>query len=201
VAIFNVTAMHVAVVPILPTLAGSGSTWWTISGWLLVASVGPAAALTSAIASASAVVGQALVLRRGVDVAWGLLADSHAELLYIGQLVLHCDQSGCLVLNGFLCGHVRGTKVCHWLVVWWVIVDRGHAVAMLWGHGSRLVDEPNRSESILLEGVDHLNNWRDLFLHAIQFLNSSEYILHCLMMRSSMLMTVRSFIGYSATLV
>ncbi len=77
VAIFNVTAMHVAVVPILPLLVRSGRT----PGWLLVASAGLTAALTFAIASDSAFVGCALVLRGGVDVAWGLLANSHAELL------------------------------------------------------------------------------------------------------------------------
>ncbi len=107
VAIFNVTAMHVAVVPILPTLVGSGC----VPGRLLVASAESAAALTFAIVFDSTVVGHALVLHDGVDVPWGLLAVSHAELLDICQLALHCSQAGCLAFDGFLRGRIRGTKV------------------------------------------------------------------------------------------
>ncbi len=83
----------------------------------MVASAGPAVELTFAIVSASAVVRRALVLRGKVDVAWGLLADSYAELLDICQLALHRGQAGCLAFDGFLRGHVHGTKVCQCLIV------------------------------------------------------------------------------------
>ena len=74
--VFNVAAMHQSVVPILPMLVGSermqgllcARSIKTISGWLLVATSGTAAALTSAVASATMIVGPALLLRRGIDV-------------------------------------------------------------------------------------------------------------------------------------
>ena len=76
----------------------------TIPGWLLVAATMSAAA--SASASSSAVVGCALMLREGVavawgliDVAWGLLANGHAELLDVCQLALHRGQAGGLALH------------------------------------------------------------------------------------------------------
>ena len=37
--------------------------------------------VASAIASVTAIVEHVLLLCRGIDVGWGLLADSHAELL------------------------------------------------------------------------------------------------------------------------
>ena len=90
--------MGTAVVPILPTLVGSGRARGLLRtsnaaakpGWLLweatstVATAGTTVAMATAIASVTAIVERALLLWRGVDVAWGLLANSHAELLDVG---------------------------------------------------------------------------------------------------------------------
>ena len=108
--------MGVTVVSILMLLEGSELMWGlrcvrpaeTIPGWLLVVSAIIAAASTSA--SSSVVVGHVLVLREGIDVAWGLLADGHAELLDVHQVDLHHGQAGCLAFDGFLSGCVRGAK-------------------------------------------------------------------------------------------
>jgi hypothetical protein len=138
----DIAAMCVAVVLILPTFVGSWRTQGlrcsspakTIPGWLLVAAAGTAATLTSAIASAYAVVGHALVLCGGIDVAWGLLANGYAELLDICQLALHRGQAGCLAFDGFSRGHVHGAKVCQCLLVWHeghIVVNCSHTVAML----------------------------------------------------------------------
>ena len=76
----------------------------TIPGWLLVDAAMSAAA--SASASSSVAVGRALLLRGGVavarelvDIAWGLLANGHAELLDICQLALHHGKAGGLALH------------------------------------------------------------------------------------------------------
>ena len=89
--------MSMAVVPIFPTLVGSGRTCGllcagtvaTEPGWLLwettttttVATAGTAVAVATAVASVAAIVECVLLLCRGVDVGRGLLADGHAELL------------------------------------------------------------------------------------------------------------------------
>ena len=125
VDIVNVAPVQETVVPIFVQLEGGGCTLLlcassaeTISGWLLVAAAVSAAALASA--SSSAVVGRALLLRGGVvvalglvDHAWGLLAGSHAELLDIHQLDLHCGEAGGLAFHRILRGRVHGAKVCH----------------------------------------------------------------------------------------
>ncbi len=99
-AIFNVTAMHVAVVPILIPLVGRGMHKPTATallalgrGWLLW--VATAIAVEAAAASASAVVPAVVVttlllLWGVVDVVgWRLLlSDGHAELLKPRQLCL-----------------------------------------------------------------------------------------------------------------
>ena len=114
VGIVNVAIMHKVVVPIFVVLEGGGRTLGlvcarsakTIPGWLLVAAAVSVTASASASASSSAVVGRALMLRGGVaiawglvDVAWGLLANFHAELLYVCQLALHHGQAGGLALH------------------------------------------------------------------------------------------------------
>ena len=97
VGVLHVTTMSMVVVPIFPTLVGSGrtrgllrtGTVTTKPGWLLwkttttttVATAGTAVAVATAVASVAAIVECVLLLCRGVDVGWGLLADSHAELL------------------------------------------------------------------------------------------------------------------------
>ncbi len=124
VGIVNVASMGVVVVPIFPTLVGSGRKTWLLHtssvaakpGWLMwEAATAVAAAGTSvvptAIASAAVIVGHVLLLCGGVDGGWGLLADSHAELLDVCQLALHSGHAGCLGL-GFLCGSVGCAKVC-----------------------------------------------------------------------------------------
>ena len=124
VGIFDVTTVRRTVVPIFVMLEGSGCTWGllcarpakTIPGWLLVASAVSAATSTSA--SSSACVRRAWVLRGGVYVAWGLLANGHAELLDVRQkLALHCGQAGGLALDRFLGGHIHGARVCQYLAV------------------------------------------------------------------------------------
>ena len=120
-----VAAMGVAVVPIFPTLVGSGRKTWLLRassvaakpGWLLwEAATAVAAAVTSivptAIASAIAIVGHVLLLCGGVAGGWGLLADSHAELLDVCQLALHSGHAGCLGLDCFLRGSVGCAEVC-----------------------------------------------------------------------------------------
>ncbi len=78
-------------------------------GWLLWET--RAVVLTATIAF-FAVVEPVLLLSGGVDAAWGLLANGHAELLNVYKLALHCNQAVGLALHGFLHGSVCGTKVC-----------------------------------------------------------------------------------------
>ncbi len=123
--IVHIAAMGVAVVPIFPTLVGSGRKTWLLRagsvaakpGWLLwEATTAVATAATSvmptAIASATAIVGHVLLLCGGVDGGWGLLVDSHAELLDVCQLALHSGHVGCLGLDCFLHSSVGCAKVC-----------------------------------------------------------------------------------------
>jgi len=95
VSVINVAAIGPAIVPILSMFVGSGRTSGllcaspvaTKPGWLLwdntaaIAIASTTAALTSAIASTVAIVGCVLLMWGGIDAGWGLLADSHAELL------------------------------------------------------------------------------------------------------------------------
>ena len=115
VGIFNITAMLVAVVPILPKLVGSWCTWG-------LRCARPAKNHTRLVVGCLCRNHLCLDLRhcnccRGCWMCvgagqgrrcWGLLVDSHAELLDICQLALHCGQAGCLTFDGFLSGCVRG---------------------------------------------------------------------------------------------
>ena len=94
VGVIHVTTMSMAVVPIFPTLVGSGRTHGllragtvaTKPGWLLwettttttVVTTGTAVAVAAAVASVVLIVESVLLLCRGVDVGQGLLANSHA---------------------------------------------------------------------------------------------------------------------------
>ncbi len=99
--IFDLTAMPVAVVPILPPLVGRGGTHKPMAtallalvrGWLLrvAATIAVEAAATSTSVVVPAVVVTMLLLLGGVvDVVgwWLLLSDGHAELLKPHQLCL-----------------------------------------------------------------------------------------------------------------
>ena len=126
VGVFNVAAMRTAVVPTLPMFLGSGSMIGLMraspaavkQGWFLrktataVAATGITTALPTTVASASAIVGCVMLLCRGMDAGWGLLANSHAELLDDCQLALHSGHGGHLGLDQFLRGGVRGAKFC-----------------------------------------------------------------------------------------
>ncbi len=94
--IVNLTTVQETIVPTFVVLEGGGHTLGllcarsteTIPGWLLVAAAVSTAA--SASVSSSVVVGHTLMLCGGVavaqgrvDVAWGLLADGHAEFCWI----------------------------------------------------------------------------------------------------------------------
>ena len=64
----------------------SAGTVATKLGWLLeiptaVATTTTAVVVASAIVSVMAIVKSVLLLCRGIDLGWGLLADSHAELV------------------------------------------------------------------------------------------------------------------------
>ena len=92
VGVIHLTTMSMAVVPILPMLVRSGrmrgllragtvaakpgGLLWEITTTIVTA--GTAIAVATAVASVAAIVECGLLLRRGVDVGWGLLADSHA---------------------------------------------------------------------------------------------------------------------------
>ena len=88
VGVINVAAMSMAVVPILPTLVGRGrlcrllrtGTVAAKPSWLLWEASSTVATAGTTIASVAALV-ELLLLGRGVDGRWGLLVDSHAELL------------------------------------------------------------------------------------------------------------------------
>jgi hypothetical protein len=53
----------------------------------------------------------AFLLSGGIDTAWGLLADGHAELLNVCKLALNCNQAVGLDLRCFLCGCIGGAQV------------------------------------------------------------------------------------------
>ena len=54
---------------------------WETTTTTTVVTAGTAVALAAAVASVAAIVECVLLLCRGVDVGWGLLADGHAEFL------------------------------------------------------------------------------------------------------------------------
>jgi hypothetical protein len=125
-----------------------------------------AVALTATIAFV--VIGEhVLLLSGGIASAWGLLAGSHAELMNVCRLVLHCNQAVGLALHGFLRGGVRGTKVRKRVTIQCdqrVVLHGSHTLSMLQGWDSSLVDKCNCIGPIFLEGVNCLNNWWDRIL-------------------------------------
>ncbi len=150
VGIFNITAMCMAIVPILISLVGHGgmhrptatALLALVRGWLLL--IASAIAIVAAAASAStvvpAVVVTTLLLLEGiVDVVgwWLLLSDGHAELLEPRQLHLDGGYAVSLALDRLLCGCVCGAKVRKGLAVQCngaaIVVHGRHAVAMLRG--------------------------------------------------------------------
>ncbi len=100
VAIFDITTMHVAIVPILIQLVGRGMHKPTatallalVQGWLLwvAAAIAIEAAAASASAVVPAVVVTTLLLLWGIVAVvgwWLLLSDGHLELLKPRQLCL-----------------------------------------------------------------------------------------------------------------
>ncbi len=97
VIVINITIIRVTVVPNLPTFVESGRKFFLLltatctaetHGWLLWDTT--AIALTATIVLV-VICECVLLLSGGIAAAWGLLADSHAELLDNRNLVLHCD--------------------------------------------------------------------------------------------------------------
>jgi hypothetical protein len=173
VGVFDITAMRMALVPILILLVGAGgmrrptttALLALVRGWLLP--VAAAIAVVAAAASAStvvpAVVVTTLLLLGGVvDVVgwWLLLSDGHAELLEPRQLRLDGGYAVGLALDHLLCGCVRSTKVRKGLAVQCdgvaIVVHGCHAVAMLQGRDARLIDEGDGVGQEPLEGVKRL---------------------------------------------
>ncbi len=173
VIVVKITTVGVTVVPILPTFVGSG--WMKClllaaintaktHGWLLWETMAIALIATIPLF----MIGEhALLLSGGVAAACGLLANSHAELLSVCKLVLHCNQAVSLALHGFLHSSIHGTKVCKGVTLQHnqrVVLHSGHTLSMLRGHDSSLVDECNHVGQIFFEGVDCLNHWWDRVL-------------------------------------
>jgi hypothetical protein len=194
VSIVHVAAMGVAVVPIFLMLVGSGRKTWLLRagsvaakpGWLLwEVATAVAAAITSivptAIMSAMAIVGHVLLLCGGIDGGWGLLANSHAELLDACQLALHIGHVGCLGLDRFLRGSVGHAEVCERFTVrrmQRVVVCGSHAVAVLCSRDRRLDDERDCAGPVLLEGIDCLNERRGFALTSNPVLYSPQSTFH-----------------------
>ncbi len=121
VIVVHITTMGITVVPIFPMFVGSGRMYCLLLAAVLTTKTHGLLWETTAIALTPtivfAVIGErALMLSGGVAVAWGLLANNHAEL-DVCKLVLHCNQAVGLALHGVLCGGVRGTKVCKRVIV------------------------------------------------------------------------------------
>ncbi len=140
VIVVNFTTVVLTVVPILPTFVGSGRTKCLLLAaartakthdWLLWETT--AIVLTATVVFV-VIVERALLLSGGIAAAWGLLANSHAELVDVHKLVLHCDQAVGLALHGLLLrGGVRGTKVHKQVTVGLnqsIVVYVGHTVSM-----------------------------------------------------------------------
>jgi hypothetical protein len=120
VSVINITALVVTVLPILPTLVKSVKTEGLLlaaaritktHGWLLWDTAAAVLTATIVFVVSVAIVEPVLLLNRGVDATWGLLADGHAELLNICKLDLHCNKAVGLALHGFLHGGIRSTEV------------------------------------------------------------------------------------------
>jgi hypothetical protein len=173
VGIFDITAMCMAIVRILPLLVGRGgmhrptatALLALVRGWLL--RVAATIAVVAATASASTVVPAVVVtmlllLGSIVDVVgwWLLLPDGHAELLEPCQLRLDGGCAVSLALDRLLCGCIRGAKICKGLAVQCdgaaIILHGHHAIAMLQGRDARLIDKGDGIGPEPLEGIKRL---------------------------------------------
>ncbi len=108
-----------------------------------------------------------LLLGRSVDIVGRLLADGHAKLLEICQLVLDQCQAGGLALHCLLGGCVRGAEVGDGLAIRCashVVVHCRHAVVVLDGWRGHLVDEGDRLGPVVLERFDRLGGGRRFIL-------------------------------------
>jgi hypothetical protein len=173
VGIFDITTMHMAIVPILILLVGHGGVrrpmatalLALVRGWLLLVAAAIAIVATAASASTvvpSVVVTTLLLLGGIVDVVgwWLLLSNGHAELLEPRQLRLDGRYSVSLALDRLLWGCVRGAKVCKGLAIRCdgaaIVVHGCHAVAMLQGRDACLIDKGDGVGPEPLEGVERL---------------------------------------------
>ncbi len=108
-----------------------------------------------------------LLLGGSVDIVGRLLADCHAKLLQICQLVLDQCQAGGLALHHLLGGCVRGTKIGDGLAIRCashVVVHRHHAVVVLDGWRGHLVIEGDCLGPVVLERFDRLGEGRRFVL-------------------------------------
>ncbi len=173
VGIFDITAMCMTIVSILPSLVGRRGMHRPTATTLLalvrgrLLRVAAAIAVVAPAASASTVVPAVVVTTQFllggiVDVVgwWLLLSDSHAELLEPHQLRLDGGYAVGLALDRLLCGCVRSVEVCKGLAVQCdgaaVVLHGHHAVAMLRGRDTRLIDEGDGVGPEPLEGVEPL---------------------------------------------
>ncbi len=171
VGIFDITAMHMAIVPILPLLVDHGGTHRPmatallalVQGWLLpvAATIAIVAAAAFVSAVVPAVVVMTLLLLGGVvDVVgwWLLLSNSHAELFEPHQLHLDGGYAVGLALDRLLCGCARGAKVCKGLAIQCdgatVVIHGRHAIAMLQSRDACLIDKGDGVGPEPLEGVE-----------------------------------------------
>ena len=107
VGVVDVATMGAAVIPILPTLVGRGwargllraGTVATKPGWLLWEASCTICTARATVAPVTTAIVMLLLLWWGVDGGWGLLIDSHAELLDVRKLALHSGHGGCLALQ------------------------------------------------------------------------------------------------------
>jgi hypothetical protein len=149
---------------------GSASRSFTsesVVGWLLRDEVSTAATASSSIASAPSTVDGMLLLGGSVDIVGRLLANGHAKLLEICQLVLDQCQAGGLALHPLLGGCIRGTKVGNGLAMRCashVVVHCRHAVVVLDGWRGHLVDEGDCLRPVVLERFDCLSDGRQFIL-------------------------------------
>ncbi len=141
--------------------ASGSSTSESVVGWFLRDEVFTAAMASSSVASAPSTVEWMLLLGGRVDIVGRLLADGHAKLLEICQLVLDQCQAGGLALHHLLGGRVHGAKVGNGLAIQCdshVVLHRRHAVVVLDGWRGHLVDEGDCLGPVVLESFDHLGD-------------------------------------------
>jgi hypothetical protein len=126
----------------------------SLVGWLLRDEVSTAATAFSSVASTSSTVEETLLLGRSVDIVGRLLADGHAKLLEICQLVLDQCQAGGLALHHLLGGCVRGIEVGDGLAVQCtscLVVHCHHAIVVLDGwRGWEYIRRPKVLKTSLL---------------------------------------------------